>query len=164
MTNENSNLDKPFGLMDGATGEFQRIHQDVNRQRKITVDESLPLADRLEAYEDIIDSEVGDTALIRARNIERETRSAPDLFEIPRGEIPPAPRKTALPLPRPWTHCVAGSTPSRWPPAATSAWHRRWPPPWRHPLRHLYTGKLPYPPDAGDGGAAAEIVSNTGRL
>ena len=28
---------------------------------------------RLEAYEDIIDSEVGDTAFIRARNIERET-------------------------------------------------------------------------------------------
>jgi threonine synthase len=47
--------------------------KDVNRQREITADQSRPLAERLEAYEDIIDSEVGDTAFIRARNIERET-------------------------------------------------------------------------------------------
>jgi threonine synthase len=32
----------------------------------------LPLEERLEAYEDISDSEVGDTSLVRARNIERE--------------------------------------------------------------------------------------------
>ena len=31
------------------------------------------LEERIDAYEDIIDSEVGDTAFIRARNIERET-------------------------------------------------------------------------------------------
>ena len=73
MTDESSRFTHPFGLMDGASGEFQQIHQDVNRQRKITADRSLPLAERLEAYEDIIDSEVGDTAFIRARNIERET-------------------------------------------------------------------------------------------
>jgi threonine synthase len=59
--------------MDGAAGEFYRIQQDMNRQRMITADKSIPLAERLEAYEDIIDSEVGDTAFIRARNIERET-------------------------------------------------------------------------------------------
>jgi len=33
---------------------------------------SLSLEDRLEIYEDIIDSEVGDTSLVRARNLERE--------------------------------------------------------------------------------------------
>ena len=73
MTNEDSHLTQPFGLMDGASGAFHQIHQEVNRQREITADLSRPLADRLEAYEDIIDSEVGDTAFIRARNIERKT-------------------------------------------------------------------------------------------
>ena len=73
MSDENSRLTQPFGLMDGASGAFQQIHQDVNRQREITADLSRPLSERLEAYEDIIDSEVGDTAFIRARNIEPET-------------------------------------------------------------------------------------------
>ncbi len=72
MTNGDSNLTQPFGLMDGASGEFQQIHQEVNRQREITADHSRPLAERLEACEDIIDSEVGDTAFIFAHNIERE--------------------------------------------------------------------------------------------
>lgn len=73
MSEDNTQLDQPFELLDGATGEFQQIQQDVNRQREITADLSRPLEERLEAYEDIIDSEVGDTAFIRARNIERET-------------------------------------------------------------------------------------------
>jgi threonine synthase len=73
MEPENSTLTQPYGLMDGAVGEFQQIQQDVNRQRVIAVDPSRPMDERLEAYADIIDSEVGDTAFIRARNIERET-------------------------------------------------------------------------------------------
>jgi threonine synthase len=73
MEPENSTLTQPYGLMDGAAGEFQQIQQDVNRQRAIAVDPSRPMDERLEAYADIIDSEVGDTAFIRARNIERET-------------------------------------------------------------------------------------------
>lgn len=73
MPDDNNQLSGPFGLMDGAAGEFQQIQQDVNRQRSIAIDTSLPIAQRLEAYEDIIDSEVGDTAFFRARNIERET-------------------------------------------------------------------------------------------
>jgi threonine synthase len=73
MNEENSALSLPFDLMDGAVGSLQQLQKDVNRQREISVDLSRPLEERLEAYEDIIDSEVGDTALIRARNIERET-------------------------------------------------------------------------------------------
>jgi len=73
MTEENNRLTQPFGLMDGAFGVFEQIQQDVNRQRKVSADLSRSIEDRLEAYEDIIDSEVGDTAFIRARNIERET-------------------------------------------------------------------------------------------
>jgi threonine synthase len=44
----------------------------VAAQREISADLEIDLEKRLEAYEDIIDSEVGDTSLVRARNIERE--------------------------------------------------------------------------------------------
>ena len=64
--------DKPFNLIDGATGETTDFFREFDRQGKIASDSTLPLDERLEAYEDIFDSEVGDTALVRARNIERE--------------------------------------------------------------------------------------------
>ena len=67
MTND----DKPFNLIDGATGEAIAVAREVNQQCKISANPELPLEERLEAYEDIFDSEVGDTALVRARNIER---------------------------------------------------------------------------------------------
>ena len=73
MSDENHLTSQPFSLMDGAQGSLQSFQQDVNRQREIAADTSRPTEERLEAYEDIIDSEVGDTAFIRARNIERET-------------------------------------------------------------------------------------------
>jgi threonine synthase len=59
--------------MDGATGEVARTVDQVAPQRTIAADAGLDLEDRLEAYEDIIDSEIGDTPLVRARNTERET-------------------------------------------------------------------------------------------
>jgi threonine synthase len=64
--------DRPYDLMDGATGEGLQVIRELDDQRKISADSTLPLDDRLEAYEDIFDSEVGDTSLVRARNIERE--------------------------------------------------------------------------------------------
>jgi threonine synthase len=64
--------DKPFNLIDGATGEATAVVREVQDQRRISSDPDLPLEQRLEAYEDIFDSEVGDTTLVRARNIERE--------------------------------------------------------------------------------------------
>ena len=63
---------KPFSLMDGATGEALSVIREVDEQRRISSNAALPLPERLEAYEDIFDSEVGDTSLVRARNIERE--------------------------------------------------------------------------------------------
>ncbi len=59
-------------LIDGATGEIAQISDLVELQREIIDDKSSTQEERLEAYEDIIDSEVGDTSLVRARNIERE--------------------------------------------------------------------------------------------
>ena len=67
-----TNDDKPFNLIDGATGESIEIFQEIGLQCKIASDSSLPLDERLEAYEDVFDSEVGDTSLVRARNTERE--------------------------------------------------------------------------------------------
>ena len=66
------NDDKPFNLIDGATGEAIAVVREVENQRRISSDPDIPLEQRLEAYEDIFDSEVGDTVLVRARNIERE--------------------------------------------------------------------------------------------
>ena len=62
----------PLDLMDGASGVSAQLVQDVDTQRSISADPGQPLDNRLEAYEDIIDSEVGDTSLVRARNIERQ--------------------------------------------------------------------------------------------
>jgi threonine synthase len=67
-----SDIETPYDLMDGASGQAVEISEEMERQRKIAVDKTYPLEKRLEAYEDIIDSEVGDTSLWRARNIERE--------------------------------------------------------------------------------------------
>lgn len=63
---------KPYNLMDGATGEGLQVIRELETLRKISADSSTPLDERLEVYEDIFDSEVGDTSLVRARNIERE--------------------------------------------------------------------------------------------
>jgi threonine synthase len=64
--------DKIFDLLDGATGEVSEVSREVEALTRIASNKSMPLEERLEAYEDIIDSEVGDTMLVRARNIERE--------------------------------------------------------------------------------------------
>jgi len=59
-------------LLDGASSQAPIIAPELETQKGIAADKDQPLADRLEAYEDIVDSEVGDTTLSRARNIERE--------------------------------------------------------------------------------------------
>lgn len=75
QTINNGSLSEPeklTDLLDGATGEVQSVFTEVKDQRKIAADSSLPLEERLEAFEDIFQSEVGDTNLTRVRNIERE--------------------------------------------------------------------------------------------
>ena len=67
-------LDDPkvlIDMMDNAEGQISLVSKAVADQREIAADVSLSLEERLEAYEDIIDSEVGDTNMTRARNIER---------------------------------------------------------------------------------------------
>ncbi len=61
-----------FSLLDGANSHAPVIAPELERQKRVAADCTQPLNDRIEAYEDIIDSEIGDTTLSRARNIERE--------------------------------------------------------------------------------------------
>jgi threonine synthase len=61
-----------FFLLDSASAYITTLLPELETQKSIAVNITLPLENRLEAYEDIYDSEIGDTALSRARNIERE--------------------------------------------------------------------------------------------
>jgi threonine synthase len=63
--------DEVLDLIDGASGEVAEISRELQPLRDIILDKDSSLEERLEAYEDIIDSQVGDTTLMRARNIER---------------------------------------------------------------------------------------------
>lgn len=64
--------DVSVALLDNASPQSPPLPDDLQGQVRRAGDASEPLGDRLEAYEDIIDSQVGDTTLSRARNIERE--------------------------------------------------------------------------------------------
>ncbi len=59
-------------ILDGGKSQFPPIAPELESQRKIASNRDRLLEERLEAFEDIIDSEIGDTNLTRARNIERE--------------------------------------------------------------------------------------------
>ena len=58
-------------ILDGAMSDPEALTSGIEKQREIAADPEQPLERRLEAYEDILDSEVGDTSLVRARNVER---------------------------------------------------------------------------------------------
>ncbi len=59
-------------LLNGASSQVTSLTEAFENQKRIAIDPERPLEERLEAYEDIIDSEIGDTSLSRTRNIERE--------------------------------------------------------------------------------------------
>ena len=69
---QNANSDYPYNLIDGATGVGVEPTSELEKLKMRILDESIDMEERMEAYEDIIDSEVGDTSFVRARNIERE--------------------------------------------------------------------------------------------
>ncbi len=71
-SNIDPNSKTMFSLLDGASSQRPFIASELDAQRRVAADTSRPLPERLEAYEDIIDSEIGDTTLVRARNLERE--------------------------------------------------------------------------------------------
>jgi threonine synthase len=59
-------------VLDGATPVLTRLPAELAAQKEIAIDQHRELEERLEAFENIMDSEVGDTTLTRARNVERE--------------------------------------------------------------------------------------------
>jgi threonine synthase len=67
------NNNSPFSLIDGASGFGLAVSHESEELKKIVVNLENDINDRLEAYEDIINIDIGDTSLGRARNIERET-------------------------------------------------------------------------------------------
>ena len=69
---ENNQNGATLPLLDGATSQAPIIAPELETQKRIAADGNESLEERLEAYEDIFESEVGDTTLARSRNIERE--------------------------------------------------------------------------------------------
>ena len=59
-------------LLDGATSNMDQLSDQWEPQKQVASDPDADLGERIEAFEIILDSEVGDTTLTRARNIERE--------------------------------------------------------------------------------------------
>jgi len=59
-------------LREDASGSFSAVLNEIDEQMLSASDPGLTLEQRVELFEDIIVSEVGDTLLVRAKNIERE--------------------------------------------------------------------------------------------
>ena len=59
-------------MLDAEAAAREPFSAELMDGRTIAADPERPLEDRLEAFEDVFDSEVGDTTLVRARNVERE--------------------------------------------------------------------------------------------
>jgi len=60
-------------ILDGAVSQVTQLPPELDAEVRIAKDSERPLDERLEAFENVLESEVGDTRLARARNIERET-------------------------------------------------------------------------------------------
>jgi len=69
---ESTSVPPDVALLDGADPGGSSFALDTDTLRRISADAAKSLEERLEAYEDVFDSEVGDTILTRARNVERE--------------------------------------------------------------------------------------------
>jgi len=69
---ERPRVNGAFSLLDGASAQIPVITPELTSLSQITSDKTRTLEERLESYEIILDSEVGDTNLTRGRNIERE--------------------------------------------------------------------------------------------
>ncbi len=72
MEKNNTNI-KMLDILDNAEGDYSLLNSDLETQKNIVCDLNNPIEERLEAFEDIIDSQIGDSNLTRARNIERNT-------------------------------------------------------------------------------------------
>jgi threonine synthase len=67
-----TDVDSGLSLHDGAAPGQPDLLELLEEPQRVAADRSHALSRRLEAYADIIDRDVGDTMLVRARNLERE--------------------------------------------------------------------------------------------
>jgi len=67
-TTNGADTGSPYYVLDGVA----TIEPELDAHRRAAADPTRAVSERLEAYEDIIDSEIGDTPLTRLRNVERE--------------------------------------------------------------------------------------------
>ena len=65
--------DREFRLLDGVTPSSIDLTEEYGNQHQVASDLERPLVERLAAFEDVYESEVGDTPIVRGRNIERAT-------------------------------------------------------------------------------------------
>lgn len=70
-TSQNGEFE-PSPELDEATSQEIIFTPEITEQRALATDGARPIEERLEAFDDIAESEVGDTAFSRARNLERE--------------------------------------------------------------------------------------------
>jgi len=61
-----------MNLKDGVKTSDNKVASETKKLSEFVKDKSMSLVDRLESYEDIINLEVGDTSLNRAKTLERE--------------------------------------------------------------------------------------------
>jgi len=66
------NVENPYDLIDGASNKSVDFFSEREGQINAIHNPELSFDEKLEAFEDIMESEVGDTILVRARNLERE--------------------------------------------------------------------------------------------
>lgn len=64
-------LNTPYGLIDGASGSVYDFIRDYLEEQQVIRDPGIGLDEKIEEFENIMESEVGDTPLVRARNLER---------------------------------------------------------------------------------------------
>ncbi len=69
---DSSQAGEPAAILDADGPSLHGLDLDLTSKQRVAVDRTQPLERRVEAFEDIVESDVGDTTLSRARNIERE--------------------------------------------------------------------------------------------
>ena len=67
-----NNMPSPLVMLDGATPPNNGVSGESLNLSSQAQDSNLSLIDRIESYEDIMNLEIGDTSITRARNLERE--------------------------------------------------------------------------------------------
>lgn len=99
-------------LRDGVKTSENKVSSETRRLSEFVKDTSKSLVDRLESFEDIINIEIGDTGLNRAKTLEREF-DLRQLYIKYEGDNPTGTKKIESLLPRSMMPC--GGNLTRWP-------------------------------------------------